>query len=98
MLKITYGNAISICINDGISTVQCTIHAPCYEYAFMINTNILEPISMTVMMVASQKRWPVMRGKVNMICKEWKWTEFHKFSETFLAFPEGFHCTCSINL
>ena len=24
MLKITYGNAISICINDGISTVQCT--------------------------------------------------------------------------
>ena len=34
MLKITYGNAISICINDGISTVQCTIHAPCHEYDF----------------------------------------------------------------
>ena len=65
---------------------------------FMINTNMLEPLYMTVMMVASQMRWPVMRGKVNMICKEWKWTEFHKFSETFLAFPEGFHCICSINL
>ena len=25
MLKITYGNAISICINDGISTVQCAM-------------------------------------------------------------------------
>ena len=34
MLKITDGNAISICINDGISTVQCTIHAPCHEYDF----------------------------------------------------------------
>ena len=65
---------------------------------FMINTNIFEPLYMTVMMVASQKRWPVMRGKINMICKEWKWTEFHKFSETFLAFPEGFQCTCSIHL
>ena len=38
MLKITYGNAISLCINDGvndgISTVQCAIHAPCHEYDF----------------------------------------------------------------
>ena len=23
----------------------------------------------------------------------WKWTKFHNFSETFLSFPEGFHCT-----
>ena len=22
-------------------------------------------------MVAFQKRWPVMKGKINMICKEW---------------------------
>ena len=38
MLKIAYGNAISLCIddgiNDGISTVQGTIHAPCHEYDF----------------------------------------------------------------
>ena len=37
------------------------------------------------MMVAFQKRWPVMRGKINMIWKElingaWKWTEFGNFS------------------
>ena len=34
MLKITFGYAISICINDGVSTVPCTIHAPCHAYDF----------------------------------------------------------------
>ena len=47
-------------------------------------------------MVAFQKRWPVMRGKTNMISEEWYMENnqlFCNFSETFLAFPEGFHCT-----
>ena len=41
--------------------------------------------------MAFQKRWPVMRGKINMICKER--TNFCQFSETFLAFPAGLNCT-----
>ena len=29
------------------------------------------PLEGPLKMVAFQKRWPVMRGKINMICKEW---------------------------
>ena len=52
-------------------------------------------------MVAFQKRLPVMRGEINMICsKEWctEVDQILHFRETFLAFPEGFHCMYIFNL
>ena len=44
--------------------------------AFMIDANTLymyigTTLQKPPMMVVFQKRWPVMRGKINMILKEW---------------------------
>ena len=46
--------------------------------------------------------WPFKRGGLSWGVKyTWfvkngarKWTKFYNFSETFPAFPEGFHCIC----
>ena len=39
-------------------------------------------------MVAFQKRWPVIRGKINMICKEWCMEIAHFFSTlVILSWP-----------
>ena len=45
--------------------------------------------------------WPFKRGGLSWGVKSawfmtngaWKWTKFCNFSETFLTFPEGFHCS-----
>ena len=58
--------------------------------------NIVEPLYK-----GHPRGWPFKRGGLSWGVKytwfvknsAWKWAKFWNFSETFLAFPEGFHCT-----
>ena len=41
------------------------------DYGVMNMLNTVEPLYKGHQKAVFQKRWPVMRGKINMICKEW---------------------------